>query len=61
MKKIVVLSVVAAVEGISRAAAEWPDAVEIWVAGVDAELTQNGMLKPGVGDIGDRVFLTIGK
>jgi uracil phosphoribosyltransferase len=61
VKKIVVLTVVAAVEGINRAAEEWPDAVEIWVAGIDTELTSNGMLKPGVGDIGDRVFLTIGK
>ncbi|KAK7918392.1 uracil phosphoribosyltransferase [Apiospora marii] len=61
VKRILVLSVIAASEGIKRAAAEWPDAVEIWVAGVDTELTGNGMLKPGVGDVGDRLFLTIGK
>ncbi|KAI5919281.1 uracil phosphoribosyltransferase [Camillea tinctor] len=60
-KKILVLSVIAAAEGVKRAAAEWPEAVDIWVAGVDAELTPNGMLKPGVGDVGDRLFLTIGK
>ncbi|KAI1123220.1 uracil phosphoribosyltransferase-domain-containing protein [Nemania abortiva] len=60
-KKIVVMSVIAASEGVRRAAAEWPEAVEIWVAGVDSELTPNGMLKPGLGDIGDRIFLTIGK
>ncbi|KAI1418845.1 uracil phosphoribosyltransferase-domain-containing protein [Xylaria sp. FL1777] len=61
VKKIVVLSVIAASEGVRRAADEWPEAVEIWVAGVDSELTPNGMLKPGLGDIGDRIFLTIGK
>ncbi|KAK8057478.1 hypothetical protein PG996_011415 [Apiospora saccharicola] len=61
VKRILVLSVIAASEGIKRAAAEWPGAVEIWVAGVDTELTGNGMLKPGVGDVGDRLFLTIGK
>ncbi|KAI1799212.1 PRTase-like protein [Daldinia bambusicola] len=61
VKRIIVLSVVAATEGVRRAAEEWPEAVEIWVAGVDAELTPNGMLKPGVGDVGDRLFLTIGK
>lgn len=61
MQRIVVLSVIGAVEGIQRAAAEWPEGVEIWIAGVDTELTQNGMLKPGVGDVGDRLFLTIGK
>lgn len=61
VKKVIVLSVIAAAEGIKRAAEEWPEDVEIWVAGVDAELTPNGMLKPGVGDVGDRLFLTIGK
>ncbi|KAI0528363.1 uracil phosphoribosyltransferase-domain-containing protein [Xylaria digitata] len=61
VKKIVVLSVIAASDGVWRAAAEWPEAVEIWVAGIDSELTPNGMLKPGLGDIGDRIFLTIGK
>ncbi|KAF2971163.1 hypothetical protein GQX73_g2309 [Xylaria multiplex] len=61
VKKIVVLSVIAASDGVRRAAAEWPEGVEIWVAGVDSELTPNGMLKPGLGDIGDRIFLTIGK
>ncbi|KAI1105652.1 PRTase-like protein [Jackrogersella minutella] len=61
VKKIIVLSVIAAADGVRRAAEEWGEAVEIWVAGVDAELTPNGMLKPGVGDVGDRLFLTIGK
>ncbi|KAH8668601.1 uracil phosphoribosyl transferase [Xylariales sp. PMI_506] len=61
VQRIVVLSVIAAAEGIRRAAAAWPEAVELWVAGVDAELTDAGMLKPGVGDVGDRLFLTIGK
>ncbi|KAJ2899021.1 uracil phosphoribosyltransferase [Zalerion maritima] len=61
VKKIVVLSVLGAVPGIERAAAEWPEACEIWLAGVDQELTHRGMLKPGLGDVGDRLFLTIGK
>ncbi|KAF3345733.1 hypothetical protein VdG2_05969 [Verticillium dahliae VDG2] len=45
----------------ARAASEWPEATDIWVAGVDAEITAEGMLKPGLGDVGDRLFLTIGK
>ncbi|KAI1393175.1 PRTase-like protein [Hypoxylon trugodes] len=61
VKRIIVLSVIAAAPGVTVAAKEWPEAVEIWVAGVDAELTPNGMVKPGVGDVGDRLFLTIGK
>jgi uracil phosphoribosyltransferase len=59
--RIVVLSILAALPGIQKAAAEWPEAVEIWTAGVDNELTDRGMLCPGLGDIGDRLFLTIGR
>ncbi|KAI8168986.1 Uracil phosphoribosyltransferase [Colletotrichum sp. SAR 10_70] len=61
VQRIIVMSVIGATEGVKRAAGEWPDATEIWIAGVDEELTPNGMLKPGVGDVGDRLFLTIGK
>lgn len=60
-KRVIVLAVVAAEEGLNRVAAEWPEGTDIWVAGVDKDLTKSGMLKPGVGDIGDRLFLTIGK
>jgi uracil phosphoribosyltransferase len=28
---------------------------------VDAETDERGMIKPGLGDIGDRLFLTVGK
>ncbi|KAF4852659.1 Uracil phosphoribosyltransferase [Colletotrichum siamense] len=61
VQRIIVMSVIGATEGVKRAAGEWADATDIWIAGVDEELTPNGMLKPGVGDVGDRLFLTIGK
>ena len=60
-QRVLVLAVAAALPGVARAAQEWPEGVEIWVAGVDEELTDRGMLKPGLGDVGDRLFLTIGK
>jgi uracil phosphoribosyltransferase len=60
-KKVIVLSVIGAQVGVQKAAAEWPEGTEIWIAGVDKELTDGGMLKPGLGDVGDRLFLTIGK
>lgn len=60
-QRILVLAVTGAVPGVVRAAEEWPEGVEIWLAGVDQELTDRGMLKPGLGDVGDRLFLTIGK
>ncbi|KND89029.1 Uracil phosphoribosyltransferase [Tolypocladium ophioglossoides CBS 100239] len=60
-KKILVLSVVGAEDGVRRAAQEWPEGTELWLAGVDGKLTPEGMLEPGLGDIGDRLFLTIGR
>ncbi|KAK4123843.1 PRTase-like protein [Parathielavia appendiculata] len=60
-QRIIVISVLGAAAGVQAAAGEWPEAVEIWLAGVDEELTDRGMLKPGLGDVGDRLFLTIGK
>ncbi|OLN83738.1 Uracil phosphoribosyltransferase 1 [Colletotrichum chlorophyti] len=61
VKRIIVMAVIGAAEGVKRAAEEWADATDIWIAAVDSELTPNGMLKPGLGDVGDRLFLTIGK
>lgn len=59
--RVVVLSVLGARPGVERAAAEWPAGVDVWLAGLDDELTDRGMLRPGLGDVGDRLFLTIGK
>ena len=59
--RIILIGVLGATPGLTRAAGEWPEATEIWVGGLDSELTDTGMIKPGVGDIGDRLFLTVGK
>ncbi|KAH8809237.1 putative uracil phosphoribosyltransferase urg2 [Xylogone sp. PMI_703] len=61
VEKVVVISVLAALPGLLRAAGEWPEGVEIWVAAVDEKVTDKGMITPGLGDVGDRLFLTIGK
>lgn len=55
------LSVLGAAEGVRKAAMEWEEGVEIWVAGLDGSVTDRGMIRPGLGDVGDRLFLTIGK
>ena len=60
VSKIIVLSVLGAKEGVRRAAEEW-EGVEIWIGGVDMELNGKGMIVPGVGDVGDRLFGTKGK
>lgn len=44
-----------------RAASVWPVGTEIWVAGLDENINEKGMIVPGLGDVGDRLFLTIGK
>lgn len=61
VSKVIVVNVITAVEGLRRAAEEWTDGTEFWVGAVDRELTDQGMIKPGVGDIGDRLYGTIGK
>lgn len=60
-KRVLVMSVLGAEEGVKKAAEEWPEGTELWIAGIDEKLTKEGMLEPGLGDIGDRLFLTIGK
>ncbi|KAI9718452.1 MAG: hypothetical protein M1812_004173 [Candelaria pacifica] len=61
VKRVIVISVLGSVGGVTRMAEEWPENVEVWVGGIDAECDAKGMIKPGLGDIGDRLFLTIGK
>lgn len=60
-QKVLVVSILGAKEGVRRAAEEWEEGTEIWLAGVDEGVTGGGMLRPGLGDVGDRLFLTIGK
>jgi uracil phosphoribosyltransferase len=61
VKRVIVVSILSAMPGLERAANEWPEGVEIWVAGIDANVNDKGMINPGLGDVGDRLFLTIGK
>jgi len=61
VKRVIVISVLGAKEGVLKAANEWPEGVEIWLAGIDESINEKGMIVPGLGDVGDRLFLTIGK
>ncbi len=54
-KRIIVLGVLAAPEGISKIKATYPE-VEIFVAKIDRELNDHGYILPGLGDAGDRAF-----
>ncbi|KAH8693210.1 uracil phosphoribosyltransferase [Talaromyces proteolyticus] len=59
IEKITFLSLVASKPGLEKAAAVWPENVHILVGAEDAELDDKGYVKPGLGDIGDRLFGTI--
>ncbi|OBZ76979.1 putative sulfite reductase [NADPH] flavoprotein component [Grifola frondosa] len=53
LTKVKLLCVLASQEGLKRVQSEYPG-VEIWVAGVDPDLTSRGLISPGLGDTGDR-------
>ncbi|GAB7328884.1 hypothetical protein MBLNU13_g00755t1 [Cladosporium sp. NU13] len=59
--RIIAISVLSSQAGLQKASEIWPQGVELWVGGVDAETDEKGMIKPGLGDVGDRLFLTVGK
>ncbi|KAK5163085.1 putative uracil phosphoribosyltransferase urg2 [Cryomyces antarcticus] len=59
--RIILCCVIASEGGLRRAAAEWSEGVEVWAGGMDRECDAEGMIKPGLGDVGDRLFLTMGK
>ncbi|KAJ6539215.1 uracil phosphoribosyltransferase-domain-containing protein [Mycena capillaripes] len=60
IEKVKLLCVLASQEGLDHVQAEFPH-LEIWVAGVDKTLTAQGLISPGLGDAGDRLFNTIHK
>lgn len=60
VKKVIMLSLIASEDGLKRAAGTWED-VEVWVGAVDRGVNEKGMIVPGIGDIGDRLFVAIGK
>jgi uracil phosphoribosyltransferase len=56
--RIRMLSLVAAPEGVARMAGHHPD-VRIFLAALDRDLDENGYIRPGLGDAGDRIFGTV--
>ena len=56
-KKIVVIATIASREGLDKLQEAHPD-VDVFVAQVDDKLSEGGMILPGIGDAGDRLFGT---
>lgn len=57
IKKIFLVSVISAPEGVKKIQTDHPD-VQIYTASVDRELNDKGYILPGLGDAGDRIFGT---
>ncbi len=58
VKDIVVISAIAAPEGVKAVESVYPD-VKIYVASLDRQLNDKGYILPGLGDSGDRYFGTL--
>lgn len=58
VKKIFLMCIVAAPQGITKVAETHPD-VPVYVAAIDRDLNENAYILPGLGDAGDRIFGTI--
>ena len=55
VKRVCLVNLVAAPEGIRRVRAHYPD-LPIFTAAVDRKLNARGYILPGLGDAGDRLF-----
>ena len=56
-KKIKLMSIIAAPQGVEKVAEAHPD-VEIYLSTLDRTLNERGYILPGLGDAGDRIFGT---
>lgn len=56
--EIRILSLLVSNKAMERMAEEHPD-VKVYAIGVERELTDKGYLKPGIGDVGDRLYSTL--
>jgi uracil phosphoribosyltransferase len=57
-KRIIVISAVGSRAGVTRLSQLHPD-IDIFMGAVDEEISEEGMIMPGVGDAGDRQFGTL--
>ncbi|KAJ5488714.1 hypothetical protein N7539_003604 [Penicillium diatomitis] len=60
VQRVIMLSVLGSRDGVRKVAESW-DQVEVWVGAVDEKVNEKGMIVPGLGDIGDRLFVALGK
>ena len=56
-KKLCVLCIIAAPEGVKAFTEAHPD-VDLYIGALDSHLNEHGYIVPGLGDAGDRIFGT---
>ena len=55
-RKIHLVSIIGAQEGIEHVKEYFPEDAELWIATIDEELNEKGYIVPGLGDAGDLCF-----
>ena len=58
-KQIIMMNIIGCPEGVKAVTAAHPD-VDIYLAAMDEKLNANAYIVPGLGDAGDRIFVTKG-
>ena len=59
MERISVVTILSSKSGLEAAAAVWPENTRFITGAVDPEVDSQGHIRPGIGDIGDRLFGTV--
>ncbi|KAI2789557.1 hypothetical protein POX_d05050 [Penicillium oxalicum] len=60
VQRVIMISLLGSRDGVRKVAESW-DQVQVWVGAVDDRVNEKGMIVPGLGDIGDRLFVALGK
>lgn len=55
-KQIHIISVIGSQPGVNYVSEVFPENTQLWIAAIDAELTNKGYIIPGLGDAGDLAF-----
>ncbi|OAL64833.1 uracil phosphoribosyltransferase [Trichophyton rubrum] len=61
VERILFLCILGSHAGLIKAAGEWEEGVQVWTGAVDEQVDMKGMIQPGLGDIGDRLFSAGGR
>lgn len=58
VEHVTLFSLLGSDPGLRAVANAWPEGTEVVVGAVDKEVDGKGFVKPGLGDIGDRLYGT---